>query len=259
MESVNTFPLHEKEQKKIEQTCLSAHECKGADFEGIIPVNKPKGMTSFQLVRLLRRHLGVRKIGHAGTLDPFAEGVMVMLVGRKYTRLSDSFLNQDKEYIGKVYLGITTDTYDCEGKIVKQSESVPQIEEIQEAVKSFQGEITQIPPMFSAKKVKGKKLYELARKGQEVERAPVTISVSLGILEYNYPELVIKVRCSKGTYIRSIAHDLGEKLGTGGHLSSLLRTRSGSFALEDCIEGSFLESKELTLQNVNGFNRKGKL
>jgi len=208
--------------------------------EGIIPINKPRGKTAFTLVRLLRKHLGVKKIGHAGTLDPFATGVMVLLVGRNYTRLSDKLLNQDKEYVGRIHLGITTDTYDCDGKIVSQSSVIPTLEEIQKEVLAFQGEIQQIPPMFSAKKQNGKKLYELARKGLTVERPPVTINVHTEIIAYEYPHLDIRVSCSKGTYIRSIAHDIGNLLGCGGHLSSLTRTKSGNFSLADCFDGDKL-------------------
>ena len=119
------------------------------EFEGVIPINKPRGITAFHLVRLLRKHLGIRKIGHAGTLDPFATGVMVMLVGRKFTRLSDQLLNEDKEYIGRVHLGVVTDTFDCDGKVLHKSEIVPTEEDIIETLQSFQGQIQQLPPMYS--------------------------------------------------------------------------------------------------------------
>lgn len=214
--------------------------------EGILLVNKPRGKTAFSLVACLRKVLGVQKIGHAGTLDPFATGVMVMLIGRNYTKLSDSFLGCDKEYVARVHLGITTDTYDCEGNIELRSDIVPTKEHIEEALKSFQGEIEQVPPMFSAKKVNGQKLYELARKGKTIERKSVMIQVETHMLAYTYPYLDIRVKCSKGTYIRSIAYDLGVKLGCGAHLSILERTRSGSFLLENCVDGATLmtQSKE---------------
>lgn len=217
---------------------------------GIIPINKPAGITAFHLVRLLRKHLGVRKIGHAGTLDPFATGVMVMLVGKKFTRLSDQFLNDDKEYIGRVHLGVATDTFDCDGKVLETSEIIPTIDEVKEALKSFQGEVQQLPPMYSAKKVGGKKLYELARKGKTIERKPVTINISTEFIEYCYPYLDIKVQCTKGTYIRTIAHDLGALLGCGGHLTSLTRTRSGTITLADCFEGQNLQSETFQLQEL---------
>lgn len=216
-------------------------------IEGILLINKPKGCTSFSLVATLRRCLGVKKIGHAGTLDPFATGVMVLLVGRNYTRLSDNFLEKDKEYIAQLHLGIVTDTYDCEGAIQSQSPTIPTIEQVQEAIEQFQGDIDQIPPMYSAKKVKGKKLYELARRGIEIERAPVKVHLSIEIIHYAYPYLEIKVSCSKGTYIRSLAHDLGKVLECGAHLSALCRTRSGVFKLEDCLDGAALQCADVNL------------
>jgi len=220
-------------------------------IEGILIVNKPKGKTSFSLVYELRKCLGVKKIGHAGTLDPFATGVMVMLIGRNYTRLSDQFLTSDKEYIAHVFLGVETDTYDCEGQITATSESIPSIQEIEEQIKLFQGEVEQIPPMFSAKKQNGKKLYELARKGETVERKPCKVTLSTEILSYTYPHLVLKVACSKGTYIRSIAHDLGVILGCGAHLTDLTRTRSGNFVIEDSIDGTTIrEQRDAVLDHL---------
>lgn len=204
-------------------------------IEGILLVDKPKGPSSFKLVQILRKRLGVKKIGHAGTLDPFATGVMVMLIGRRYTRLSDQFLCSDKEYIAEVYLGKTTDTYDSEGTIVAESSVIPSLEEIQRTLSFFQGEIEQIPPMYSAKKIEGKKLYELARKGVEIERKSVKVVLATHFIRYEYPYLELRIVCSKGTYIRSIAYDLGLKLGCGAHLSNLRRTRSGLFHLQDCI------------------------
>jgi tRNA pseudouridine55 synthase len=214
------------------------------EAKGILLVNKPVGKTSFSLVGCLRKRLGVKKIGHAGTLDPFASGVMVMLIGREYTRLSDKFLCQDKEYEARIYLGESTDTFDCEGKVLQKCEKVPSLQEIEEVSRFFQGEISQIPPMFSAKKIGGKKLYELARKGQVIERSPVKIIVQLSILQYDYPHLDIRVCCSKGTYIRSIADDFGKMLGCFGHLSALKRVRSGEYHIDDCIDGTLLQSTD---------------
>lgn len=219
------------------------------EFQGILPVNKPCGKTSFSLVACLRRILGVKKIGHAGTLDPFASGVMVMLIGREFTRLSDKFLTADKEYSARIQLGIETDTYDHTGQIIKTSPLVPTQVDLVEALKQFQGQIDQIPPMFSAKKQNGKKLYELARKGKEVERQPQKVIVKTTLLHYAYPYIDIRVACSKGTYIRSIAHDLGNLLGSGGHLVSLNRLRSGGFHLDDCMDGTLLYDSML---DVNG-------
>jgi tRNA pseudouridine55 synthase len=216
-------------------------------IEGILLVDKARGHTSFSLVHTLRKRLGVKKIGHAGTLDPFATGVMVMLIGRRYTRLSDQFLCSDKEYIAEVYLGITTDTYDCEGAVTSRSSLIPSLEQIQEALTHFQGEIEQIPPMYSAKKVQGKKLYELARKGQEIARAPVKVKVEIHLIHYDYPYLELQIVCSKGTYIRSLGNDLGKLLGCGAHLSNLKRTRSGQFCLQDCVKEEELQSASFNL------------
>lgn len=217
-------------------------------LEGILLVNKPQGRTSFSLIRSLRKLTGIKKIGHAGTLDPFATGVMVMLIGRDFTRLCDLLLCQDKKYIAEVNLGVSTDTYDCDGKVVARSKKVPELEQIEAAVQYFQGEIDQTPPMYSAKKVNGKKLYELARKGEEIERAPAKVRVETHILSYAYPFLTIMVECSKGTYIRSIAHELGQRLGCGAHLSQLQRTRSGQFRIEECIDGNLLDNSDFDVK-----------
>lgn len=205
--------------------------------EGILLVNKPVGKTSFSLISALRKRTGIKKIGHAGTLDPFASGVMILLVGRTFTAQSDSFIGQDKEYEALVHLGIETTTFDPEGEITSQSDLIPTLAEVEEALKAFQGTIQQIPPMYSAKKVNGKKLYELARKGIEIERKPVTLTVNTTLLSYSYPELTLRIACSKGTYIRSIASDLGKALGCGAHLKALTRIRCGPYHLQDCLDG----------------------
>jgi len=173
--------------------------------EGILLVDKPKRYTSFDLVRVLRKRFQVKKIGHAGTLDPFATGLMVMLIGRQYTRLSDQFLHHDKEYETTVYLGKTTDTYDCEGTIVRESSHIPSLVDIHEALTHFQGEIDQIPPMYSAKKRDGKKLYELARKGIEIPRDPIKVNVQTTFISYCYPLLTLSIRCSKGHTFEALA------------------------------------------------------
>jgi tRNA pseudouridine55 synthase len=203
--------------------------------EHLILIDKPSGKTSFDLVASLRRASGIQKIGHAGTLDPLATGVMLLLVGKTYTRLSNLFLNQDKEYLATLHLGVSTDSYDSEGKILSENPYIPSLEEVTSVLAQFQGTLQQLPPMFSAKKQQGKKLYELARRGIEVERTPLEVTLSTTLLAYNYPFLEIKVACSKGTYIRSLAHDLGKLLTTGAHLSALTRTRSGPFQLADCL------------------------
>lgn len=220
---------------------------------GILLVNKSPNRSSFSIVSTLRRLLNVRKIGHAGTLDPFATGLMVMLIGKNYTRLSDRLLTADKEYSATMHLGIETDTYDCDGQIISRSDIIPSLDQLKEAIKSFQGYISQIPPMFSAKKKNGKKLYEMARKGISIEREPVTIHLETELLEFNYPFVRINVKCSKGTYIRSIAHDLGRMLGCGAHLSSLKRLRSGMFHLDHSIDHSSLEDPTFDPAAINKF------
>ncbi len=213
--------------------------------EGILLVDKPVGATSFRLVAALRKLLQVKRIGHAGTLDPFATGVMVLLVGRPYTRLSDQFLLCDKVYRAQLRLGVATATYDHEGEVTSTSDKVPALHEIEEVLQRFQGEILQVPPMFSAKKIQGKKLYEYARAGKEIERAAVPVRVNITLESYHYPYVNISVTCSKGTYIRSLAHDIGQVLGCGAHLVALQRTQSGGFKLEECLSGAQLLNKEI--------------
>ncbi len=214
-------------------------------IEGILLVNKPKGKTSFNLVSRLRFLSSISKIGHAGTLDPFATGVMVMLVGKKFTKMSDQFLGQDKEYEATIRLGIATDTFDLDGKVVSESNKIPTLIQVLEAITHFQGEILQTPPMFSAKKIQGKKLYELARKGITIERKEVPVKVETTFLSYEYPFVKLRIACSKGTYIRSIADDLGKHLQTGAHLTELTRIRSGPFLLQECVEIFNMEKDDL--------------
>lgn len=209
---------------------------------GILLLDKPRGMLSFKLVQILRKLLGVKKIGHAGTLDPFATGVMIMLIGREYTKLSDLLLNKSKVYEAVVKLGEATDTYDCDGEAQSCSSYQPTEEEIRTSLNAFNGEIEQIPPMYSAKKVGGKKLCDLARKGHTIERAPCKVEVQTEWLSYDYPYLHLRVACSKGTYIRSIAHDLGQMLSCGAHLVELKRTVCGPFTLDQCISPELFSS-----------------
>jgi tRNA pseudouridine55 synthase len=209
-------------------------------IEGILLVDKPAGKTSFSLISCLRKVLNVQKIGHAGTLDPMATGVMVLLIGKRFTTLSDTFLNKDKEYIAEITLGVSTDSYDACGQITKQSSLMPTLKEIENALDEFQGYIEQTPPMFSAKKIDGKRLYELARQGKEIERAKVKVFVTTTLISYCYPKISLRIACSKGTYVRSIAHDLGQKLTSEAHLSQLIRTKSGSYTLEQCLSGKQL-------------------
>ncbi len=203
--------------------------------EGILLVDKPRGRTSFSLIPVLRKLTGLKTIGHAGTLDPFATGVMVLLLGKKFTRRAEEFLADEKEYSATLFLGVATDSFDCDGKPTAASDKIPTEHEIEECLKKFQGTILQTPPMFSAKKVQGKRLYELARKGVTIERAPVSVTIKTRFVSYSYPILELDITCSKGTYIRSLADEIGKELGCFAHLSALKRTRSGSFHLSECL------------------------
>jgi len=204
-------------------------------YEGFLLIDKREGMTSFSVIAALRRRLKVKKIGHAGTLDPFATGLLLVFVSRSYTKYVDAFVGHDKEYEAELILGEKRDTFDLEGKLLEKSGYRPSQEEVCEVIDTFQGSIQQIPPMFSAKKVGGKKLYQLARKGVSIERKPVEITLSTTLLDYTYPSLRIHVECSKGTYIRSIGDEIGEKLGSYAYANTLRRTRSGPFHIEESV------------------------
>ncbi len=219
-------------------------------ISGVLLLNKAAGCTSFSLVSQLRRRLSVKTIGHSGTLDPMATGVMILLIGRQFTRLSDKFLTQDKEYRATVRLGIETETYDGEGTPTANSDLVPTLEEVTQVLTEFQGTVEQVPPMYSAKKQQGKKLYELARKGVVVDRPPVNVTLKTTFIRYEYPEVEILVACSKGTYIRTVAHDIGRKLGCGAYLSGLSRTKSGKIALEECIDSELISDPSFDLHRV---------
>lgn len=210
--------------------------------EGLLLVNKPAGITSHDVVARLRRITGVKKIGHAGTLDPFATGLMILLVGKNYTRKSAHFTGQDKSYKARLHLGIATDSYDIDGTTTATSSYNPTKEEVLAAIQEQNGARLQTPPMFSAKKIGGKKLYELARQGVTIARPPVEVHLETKLLAYTYPYLEIEVSCSKGTYIRSIAHEIGEKLTCHAHLDQLVRTRCGDFLLENSHTLEDLES-----------------
>lgn len=204
---------------------------------GFLNVYKPKGKTSHDVVAILRRVTKIKQIGHTGTLDPFAEGVLPICIG-KATRLIE-YLNDDKAYIGTVQLGKSTTTYDLEGETVDVSDKTPDLEEIENELNNFRGDIEQLPPIYSAIKVNGKKLYEYARKGEEVEIKPRSVNINeLKILNYDKENCILElyIKCSKGTYIRSIAHDLGKNLGCFGHLIKLVRVKAGDFEVENSIK-----------------------
>jgi tRNA pseudouridine55 synthase len=204
---------------------------------GVLGVDKPIGLTSHDVVQIIRRGTGIRRAGHTGTLDPRASGVLVVLIGPA-VRLSEYVSASDKRYQATVHLGSSTDTYDADGVMTTAEVSVDEITEEQftEVLEQFVGEIEQVPPPYSAVKVKGKKAYEMAREGEEVELSPRKINVySLEVLEWAPPEVVIDVYCSSGTYVRSLANDLGNELGCGAHLVGLRRTKSGRFTLRDAV------------------------
>ena len=201
---------------------------------GVLLVDKPQGMTSHDIVARMRRVFRIKKIGHAGTLDPMATGLLLILVGRA-TKVSQFLMSMDKEYTGTVKLGEATDSQDADGEIV-ETKPVPELTQadVEKEMATFMGDQYQTPPMFSAKKVNGQKLYKLARQGKTIEREARVIHVSrYDILDFSLPEVSIIVGSSKGTYIRTLAHDLGERLGCGGHLCALRRTQVGKFRIED--------------------------
>ena len=194
-------------------------------------------MTSFDVIAVLRKITHIKQIGHSGTLDPFATGVLPVCIG-KSTRLIE-YLDDDKEYIATVKFGADTDTYDLEGQIVKTYETEISKSQLEMALNDFKGEIEQYPPKYSAIKVNGKKLYEYARKGQEVEIKPRKVYISkIELLEFDEQNQIAKIiiGCSKGTYIRSIAYDMGQKLNCGGHLIALERTKAGKFTIENAVK-----------------------
>ncbi len=218
---------------------------------GFLNVYKPTGKTSHDVVAIVRRITKIKQIGHTGTLDPFAEGVLPICIG-KATRLIE-YLNDEKAYIGTIQFGSSTTTYDTEGEVVKTSDKIVTQEDLEENLKFFRGEIEQLPPIYSAIKVNGKKLYEYARAGQEVKIEPRKVTIfELELVNFNQAaqQAEIKIVCSKGTYIRSIANDLGEKLGTFGHLIKLVRIKAGDFYVEDSIKLEDLNSPEIVLNKL---------
>ncbi len=207
-----------------------------AEVSGFLNINKPLHMTSHDVVANIRRGLKLKKVGHAGTLDPLATGVLVICVGNA-TRFSEYVMNSTKRYRAQVHLGITTETYDAEGAVLqKRNASHVQRTDVEAQFGAFLGDIKQIPPMYSAIKQGGRKLYDMARAGETVEREARAVRIdSLDIMDWSQPEFTLDVVCSAGTYIRSLAYDLGEALGVGAHLSGLSRVTSGMFRLDDSV------------------------
>lgn len=210
--------------------------------EGILLVDKPQGITSHDVVAKMRRIFHIKKVGHAGTLDPMATGLLLILIG-KATKASQYLMSMDKEYTGTIRLGQITDSQDADGEMIEER-NVPELsrEDILAEMKTFMGDQYQTPPMFSAKKINGQKLYKLARQGKTVEREPRVIHISsFELTDFVLPELSFLVGTSKGAYVRTIAHDLGERFGCGGHLNELRRTAVGQFRVE---KSSTIESLE---------------
>ena len=214
-------------------------------MDGVLVVNKPQGWTSHDVVDFIRKRFGLKKVGHAGTLDPMATGVLVILIG-KHTKSSNFFLSADKEYDATLMLGATSDTGDAWGRIEKLGNpGAPGKKEIEETFNKFLGAIEQVPPAYSAVKFKGKKLYEFARKGIEIKLPPRKVVIKeLKIYKIDGQEVSFSVTCSKGTYIRQLCMDIGKELGCGAYLSRLRRTRSGEFTVKEAT----------TLEELNGMD-----
>jgi tRNA pseudouridine55 synthase len=216
------------------------------EIEGVLLVDKPAGITSHDVVYRLRRKLQMQRIGHAGTLDPMATGVLIMLVG-KATRISQYLMSVDKVYEGEATLGVVTNSQDAEGEVMETRPVPPLTEaEVKAAMKGFLGDQYQTPPMHSAVKIGGVPLYKMARKGEEVEREPRFIRVTaFELLSFESPRIRFRLDCTKGTYVRTIANDLGQKLGCGAHLSALRRTGSGKFTISQCVPLEQIEAMAL--------------
>jgi tRNA pseudouridine55 synthase len=216
------------------------------EIEGVLLVDKPTGMTSHDVVYRLRRKLQIQRVGHAGTLDPMATGLLIMLVG-KATKISQYLISLDKVYEGEITLGVTTNSQDAEGEVM-ETRPVPPLseEQLRASMATFLGDQYQQPPMFSAVKIGGVPLYKMARKGEEVEREPRFIRIAaFDLLSFNSPKLTFRLACTKGTYVRTVAKDLGDKLGCGAHLSALRRTGSGKFTLDQCTPLAEIEALPL--------------
>jgi len=205
-------------------------------MNGFLIINKPKGITSFDVIRKVRKVLNIRKIGHAGTLDPMATGLLILAIGEG-TKLLEYLIKKEKTYEAEITFGYESETFDTEGKLTQISAKEIDLTEIQTALNNFTGKIQQIPPKYSALKIQGKKAYELAREGKEIQMKAREVEIfNIEIFNYLYPQLSLKINCSTGTYIRSIAHDLGKKLEIGGYLSKLNRIKIGTYFLKDALD-----------------------
>ena len=216
------------------------------EIDGVLLIDKAAGMTSHDVVAIARRTLGTKKIGHCGTLDPLATGLLILTLGRG-TKIQDLIMAEDKEYVGTLKLGEVTDSQDADG-VVTETKPVPPLtrEQIDAAFAKFQGDFYQTPPMVSAIKQGGVPLYKLARKGQTVEREPRFVQVfAHQINEVRLPEIDFRVVCSKGFYVRTYAHDIGQELGCGAHLRSLRRTKSGKFSVDLAVSTEALKNGDI--------------
>jgi tRNA pseudouridine55 synthase len=228
-------------------------------MDGILIINKPAGPTSYDIVDQIKK-ITRAKVGHAGTLDPFAEGVLIVLINQA-TKLQTKFMDMAKTYIGTLKLGETSTTYDVEGKKIQDTRynnqinpnfQIPKIETLQSITNTFIGEIEQVPPIHSAIKVNGVRAYKLAWKGEKPELKPRKIKIyDIKILDYKWPYLKIEVNCSKGTYIRSLAHDIGQKIGCGAYLKELVRTKIGNFIIENSVKTNELNSQNWTKKLIS--------
>lgn len=205
-------------------------------MQGLYLINKPVGITSHDVIDRLRRITGERRIGHAGTLDPLASGLMLVAIGKGFTTKLSQYVGLDKEYEAELTLGQTSTTQDREGRLTKVSDVKPSQSTIEKVLRNFIGKQKQVPPMFSAKKIGGRRAYELAREGEEGGLRSYPIEVfKIEVLDYNYPKLKICTKVSSGTYIRSLAYNIGQKLGTGAYLSALIRTKVGEYELARAV------------------------
>lgn len=221
---------------------------KGEPPAGILLIDKPTGWTSHDVVNKIRRLLKVKKVGHAGTLDPLATGLLVVLVGREFTKRQAEFLKQDKEYECLALLGVETDTYDVDGQVVKSAETdlVAEItqEQVEEVLEKYRGKILQTVPSFSAVRVKGEKLYEKARRGDKVELPQREVEIKeLELIAFKDGQCKLKIACSSGTYVRSLVHDIGQDLGIGATVKKLMRTKIGAFSVDQAQTIKELETK----------------
>ncbi len=221
-------------------------------FDGILLVDKPAGPTSHDIVYKIRRHFNLKKVGHGGTLDPAATGLLVILLGRG-TRASNRFMSSDKTYEGTIRLGITTDSQDGQGIVIGEADpSGITRDQLEAAMAKFKGDMYQTPPMVSAIKIEGVPLYKLARKGEEIERKQRFVHIyEFRLLDYTPPSGTFVLRCSKGTYVRTICHDIGAALGVGAHLSQLRRTESAGYTLKNAVTlDALLAMEQRDLINV---------